>query len=327
MFADEAAAAKAELERVKAKRQAAKKAEVERLRKHQADFTARPIVRLCVALIFELLLVERPHLRNMRIKVLDVMSGPGVWASEVLRYAQRNGLDVEITAVEIRGEELPYLRRFAHHIIHDKWQAAFDDGQVYHLVIGNPAFDEARAQVRPEWPIGSDVSPTGLPKATPEEKAIRRSLKAKARARILDRGYAGGGLEALTEAEAKYETGSSLVMMALLSGAYTALFTSLQCYSKTASGWLVAQELTPHAEARIPGSINFRKNGGADDKPYTVTCWRRVGEETPWWKTCQLPIIDGRSWKVRPGRESDDSLAQDGCPILEPLKLPPADED
>lgn len=78
------------------------------------------------------------------LRVLDVCAGSGVWASEVRRWAEAHGIEVEIDAIEVRPEEREHLERVAQRVhIGDALamlEVQQDAGPVWHIIVGNPAF-------------------------------------------------------------------------------------------------------------------------------------------------------------------------------------------
>jgi len=84
------------------------------------------------------------------IRILDVCAGAGVWASEVRRLFAELGVEVHITAVELaREREEAHLPRHADEVVWGDWRAfakrCAAEGRWFDLVIGNPAFKQARA--------------------------------------------------------------------------------------------------------------------------------------------------------------------------------------
>lgn len=84
------------------------------------------------------------------IRVLDVCAGAGVWASEVRHLFAILGIAVHITAVELDEErEGEYLPRHADEVVFMGWrefaQKCKAEGRWFDLIVGNPAFTQARA--------------------------------------------------------------------------------------------------------------------------------------------------------------------------------------
>lgn len=83
------------------------------------------------------------------LRIIDICAGAGVWASEVRRLLTLMGIAVHITAVELDPVEEPYLRRHADEVVIGDWRAFIErcrkEGRWFDLVIGNPAFSQARA--------------------------------------------------------------------------------------------------------------------------------------------------------------------------------------
>jgi len=83
------------------------------------------------------------------LRILDICAGAGVWASEARRLLTLLGFEVHITAVELDPSERLYLRRHADEVVIGDWREFIErcrkEGRWFDLVIGNPAFSQARA--------------------------------------------------------------------------------------------------------------------------------------------------------------------------------------
>lgn len=264
--------------------------------------------------------IELPDGRTRVIRVLDICAGAGVWASEVRRLARLMGFQVQITAVDYAPEERPWLCRHADRVIIADWHEAL--GMVmdatgnwnwlatpaeYDLIVGNPAFSQARAARRPEWPQGQGAKgKNGKPKLLPAEAKVRLQLKKAA--------VAKGQLEELAE----YDPERSMPALCLRSAPAVILYATQQCFTKTAAGWLT-RLLYPNALAYdIPGSIGHRgRKVGHDDKPYTTYVWLRGHTAADPTRTFLLTPVDDRSWAERPGTEPDEWLDRNKIPFLQ----------
>jgi hypothetical protein len=258
--------------------------------------------------------------RRRVIRVLDICAGAGVWASEVRRFAAAHGFEVHITAVDYEPDERENLLRHAHEVIIGDWHEALGmvldergvwvwgpERREYDLVIGNPAFSQARAATRAEWPRAS-----GPPKK-PGGPATVTKAEARERKRLTDK-----MLERRDFPErAEYDTASSMPALCLECAPAVVLYTTQQCYLKTSSGWLTRLDYPYAVVYEIPSSIGHRGRGeGQDDKPYAAFVWLRGrGEPT---ETFMLEPIADRNWDERPGTESDAWLAANGIPVLRP---------
>lgn len=138
-----------------------------KLRELEADFTPRPVARAIVRWLFDLvvlvthyqglmLLAQRHGATRVLsyptpvLRVLDVCAGAGVWASVVRELMVELGIPVHITAVEIdEDREREYLPRHADEVVWDDWRAFVErckaEGRWFDMVVGNPAFKQARA--------------------------------------------------------------------------------------------------------------------------------------------------------------------------------------
>jgi len=258
--------------------------------------------------------------RRRVFEVLDICCGAGVWASEVHRFAAAHGFEVRITAVDYEPDERANLLRHAHEVIIGDWHEALGmvqdergvwvwgpERRKYDLVIGNPAFSQARAATRAEWPRAS-----GPPKK-PGGPATVTKAEARERKRLTDK-----MLERRDFPErAEYDTAGSMPALCLECAPAVVLYTTQQCYLKTSSGWLARLDYPYAVVYEIPSSIGHRGRGeGQDDKPYAAFVWLRGrGEPT---ETFMLEPIADRNWDERPGTESDAWLAANGIPVLRP---------
>jgi len=276
--------------------------------------------------------------RRRVIRVLDICAGAGVFSSEVRRFAALLGFDVWITAVDYEPDELPHLRRHADEVIIGDWHVALgmeqrkvfvttmtpagceieveetrwvwgenrgENRREYDLIIGNPAFTQARAATRGGWPeaSGPPKKPGGPPTVTKTEARRRKHLTD---ARVAAGEYAE---------RAEYDTAGSMPALCLECAPAVVLYTTQQCYLKTSAGWLTRLDYPYAVTYEIPSSIGHRGRGeGQDDKPYSAFVWLRGrGEPTA---TFMLPPIADRNWDVRPGTETDEWLAANGIPVL-----------
>lgn len=143
----------------------------ERKRDLEEDLTPRMVVRAFVEAMLGDSMVERTALgahvtigarllqagvsAESPLRVLDICAGHGVWGSEFARFwvnslrLHRDWLNV--SAVELDPSKTDGLRRWADFVLEGDWHIAFD-GRSYDLVLGNPAFSQAKA---PEHPKGS----------------------------------------------------------------------------------------------------------------------------------------------------------------------------
>ena len=256
--------------------------------------------------------------RRRVIRVLDICAGAGVFSSEVRRFAALLGFEVHITAVDYEPDELQHLLRHADEVIIGDWHEALGmarnkagvwywpgEKAQFDVIIGNPAFSQARAATRPEWPeaSGPPKKPGGQPTVTKAEAKIRKQLTDKAVA-------AGEYPE-----RAEYDTAGSMPALCLECAPAVVLYTTQQCYTKTSAGWLTRLDYPYAVTYEIPSSIGHRGRGeGQDDKPYSAFVWLRGrGEPTA---TFMLPPIADRNWDVRPGTETDEWLAANGIPVM-----------
>jgi predicted RNA methylase len=286
------------------------------LRAFERDYTPRPVAMDVVTWYFDNILAPPEEMERSPaalaleamllaslldctdcIEVLDTNAGAGVWASCVRRYLERVGARFRITAVEINPDEAQHLRRHADHVVIGNWRAYVErcqqEGKRFHLVIGNPAFSQARAQRHPEW------------------IAYKAARKQKLRARKP------------SVAEYMPETSMPALMMTIADAVI--LYTTQQSWTKTESGYSVALAYPPAVTLNIPGSISHRvgsnpENGkryGADSVPYATTMWL-AGVGTAFTEGYMLPPLSQRSWRadLRPGAEPDEWLAANGIPTV-----------
>ena len=301
------------LEAKAAEAAAASLAHEQRLRKHEADFTVRPIARRLVSKVMPLVVHAGV------VEVLDINAGAGVFASEVLRWAVLHGVRVHITAVEIRDEERQWLLRTAHKVVIADWHAGLGMRRVtamsaqwmfagqrrFDLVIGNPAFRQARAPLREGWPAPRHDNDGNRIKPTVEETATRKRLTAEA--------VAAGLLPELAE----YDPAQSMPALCIQCAPVVALYGTQQMWTKTASGWLVREHLPPALAWDIPGSLGHRGQGAGQDRvPYSMTIWKR-GHDGATATRMLEPIPSGdRNWTMRPGTEPIEWLEANGIPYL-----------
>lgn len=262
--------------------------------------------------------IEAVDGRYRVIRVLDICAGAGVFASEVRRFAALLGFQVHITAVDYEPDELPNLVRHADEVIIGDWRTALglvqdergawvwgDDKREYDLIIGNPAFSQARAATRAEWPraSGPPKKPGGQPTVTKAE--------AKERKRLTDKMVAAGEYPE----RAEYDPSMSMPALCLECAPAVVLYATQQCYTKTSSGWLTRLDYPYSVVYEVPSSIGHRGRGeGQDDKPYSAFMWLRgCGEPS---STFLLRPIADRNWDERPGAESDEWLEAHGIPVL-----------
>lgn len=121
-----------------------------RLRLHGADFTPRAVAAQA---LHRLLSSSRPPRR-----VLDICAGAGVYSSEAKAIARARGVDLHVTAIELREEERRFLEHNADVAIIGDWSLA-TELEPFDLIVGNPAF--------PIWPLALPqllrcLTPAGL---------------------------------------------------------------------------------------------------------------------------------------------------------------------
>jgi hypothetical protein len=256
--------------------------------------------------------------RRRVIHVLDICAGAGVFASEIRRFAALLGFEVHITAVDYEPDELPNLVRHADEVIIGDWHTALgmvqdelgvwvwgpDGKREFDLIIGNPAFSQARAATRPEWPRAS-----GPPKKPGGQPTVTRA-EAKERKRLADLAVAAGEYPE----RAEYDPSKSMPALCLECAPAVVLYATQQCYTKTSSGWLTRIDYPYTVVYEVPSSIGHRGRGeGQDDKPYSAFMWLRgCGEPS---STFMLRPISDRNWDERPGAESDEWLKEQGIPL------------
>ena len=292
------------------------RAQEQRYREHEADFTPRPVARALVAATMPRVVErywQRPDEPRL-IRVLGVCSGAGVFESEVLRWCVLNHVDVHITAVEIRPEERENLRRHAHDVVIGDWHEGLgmrrdgdgwvwrDEPPKYDLVIGNPAFSQARAPYRRGWPS---------PRVDDNGHTIKLTKSEQAQRRKMVKHYADAGDLAARD------PWMSMPLLCLRVAKVVALYGTQQCWTKTASGWLVRLHRDYDHVLDIPGSIGHREGKGGDSVPYSLFTW--VAGSTSGHASTSLlaPLASSdRNWTTRPGTESDECLLADGVPIL-----------
>jgi hypothetical protein len=264
--------------------------------------------------------IERPIDRRRVIRVLDICAGAGVWGSEVRRIASMMGFEVWITAVDYEPDERENLIRHADEVIIGDWHVALGmeqnergvwfwpgEKREYDLIVGNPAFSQARAATRPEWPeaSGPPKKDGGQPTVTKAEAKIRKQLT-----------------DAMIEAgeypeRAEYDTANSMPALCLQCAPAVCLYTTQQCYLKTSSGWLTWLDYPGALAFNVPSSIGHRgRSGGMDDKPYGVSVWLRGHERTAPTLTFMIDPVEDRGYDMRPGTEPDEWLEAHGIPFL-----------
>lgn len=285
-----------------------------KLRKAEADFTPRAVVRAILLWYFEhiirviahreldehgvfretgdlLLVLQGQAARGAAnlvlsrptpvLRILDVCAGAGVWASEIRRLFAILGIAVHITAVELHEErEREYLPRHADEVVFDDWRTFAKrckaEGRWFDLAIGNPGFIQARA-----LEVGGKLDPdTSMP------------------ALLMD-----------------------------IAGAVM-LYMTMQGWTKTEAGACVRERYPMAFAVDIPGSVNHRtglnpkgKRWSADDKAYSTSMWlgKIAGPHVGLTVGGMLKPMDGRSWKegLRPGAEPLEWLRAEGIPYLE----------
>jgi len=317
LFPGLAAAEREELAAARVREAAAEK----RLREREADFTPRLVARAVVeAVMLRIFGASLGAAAGRVIRVLDICAGAGVWASEVHRFAAAHGFAVHITAVDYEPDERANLLRHAHEVIIGDWHEALGmvldergvwvwgpDRREYDLVIGNPAFSQARAATRAEWPRAS-----GPPKKPGGPATVTKS-EARERKRLTDKMLEAGEYPE----RAEYDTAGSMPALCLECAPAVVLYTTQQCYLKTSSGWLTRLDYPYAVVYEIPSSIGHRGRGeGQDDKPYAAFVWLRGRGEPS--ETFMIEPVADRNWDERPGTESDAWLAANGIPVLRP---------
>lgn len=241
-----------------------------------------------------------PHgVPDKELYVLDTNAGAGVWASAVRVACHRRGVPVRIVAVEINPAEALYLRRHADVVHIGGWREQAERFELnscrFDLVIGNPAFSQARAPQHPQW------------------QAYRAAAKHRRAALKMSR-PAVQEFDAMESMPAIYKRISTAVV----------LYTSQQGWTKTESGYAVRLEHPPAVALDIPGSINHRvgknpendKRYSADSVPYSTNMWLAGRNRST--ETFLLPPLKTRSWKpnLRPGAEPDEWLRANGIPTV-----------
>lgn len=122
----------------------------ERLREHSADFTPRGVVDQFVARYFDLVQrVEGPEwARREPHRVLDPAAGGGVFGQSIRAEAEKRGLDVHLTAVELRDEEATNLGRHYDEVVTADALEYAKDAQLFDWIVTNPPFPLWREYVR-----------------------------------------------------------------------------------------------------------------------------------------------------------------------------------
>jgi hypothetical protein len=271
--------------------------------------------------------------RRRTIRVLDICAGAGVWSSEVRRFAALLGFEVWITAVDYEPDERQHLVRHADEVIIGNWHEAlgmmerkvwvktmtpagteieveetrwvWGEKREYDMIIGNPAFSQARAATRAGWPAAS-----GPPKEDGGPPTVTKA-EAKRRKQLTDAVVAAGEYGE----RAEYDTAGSMPALCLECAPAVVLYTTQQCYTKTSAGWLTRLDYPYAVVYEIPSSIGHRGRGkGQDDKPYSAFVWLRGRGEPA--QTFMLKPVEDRNWDVRPGTEPDEWLEANGIPFF-----------
>lgn len=296
-------------------------AKVVRLREREADYTPRPVVRAVLGWYFaNVLRISRwrpvdegcqactvlsavelvehtcPEpsmwLLSMRgggivsrptevIRVLDLLAGAGVWASEARRFFAQLGIPVEIWAVEIAGEEEVHLRRHADRVVIGDWREfaaqCKAEGLWFDLAIGNPAFSQARAPKVGDK-FDADASMPGV---------------------MHD--IAGATILYLTQ-QTWTKTASGFEVRRVYPPAF-------------------AVDIPGSVAHRAGVNPKTGRRWSADSIPYTASMWlgRIAGPHVGPTSTDMLEPFDGRSWneELRPGAEPLAWLGSAGIPYLE----------
>lgn len=98
--------------------------------------------------------------KDQPFRALDVCAGYGAWGSEFAHHWVSSGLPREwlsLIAVELDSRKRGSLVRWVDVVIIGDWREAFT-GLCYDIVIGNPAFPQARAPEGPDGVLRPDES-------------------------------------------------------------------------------------------------------------------------------------------------------------------------
>jgi len=343
----------ARVRREAAKRERARAMAEKKLRKREADFTGREIVRRELGAGWLVYLGTDPLGRHRwriggvvveldrALHALDLGAGAGVWSSELRRKAAREGWPVHITAVELEPDELRWLERHADEVIIGDWREAFgmvldleaeaaeghegiwvypgDARIAFDLVLGNPPFSQARAATRRRWPINPEKGsvPEPMRKAALARNApVRKALVAEQLRELARAGRDPRDRDVIVlgKALAEYDPRGSMVGVALQHAPACFLYLSQQGWTKTASGWLTRMHYPIARIYDVPGSISHREGGGGDSISYAGSLWL-VGHDGPA-ETYMLEPFADRAWRVRPGTEPDAWCDAEGIPLL-----------
>lgn len=269
-----------------------------RLREHEADFTPRPVVRAILEWYLANVLRVAGLANGQRylyltggsvatrpssvLRILDACAGAGVWASEVRRLFMLLGVDVHITAIELREEEAPHLRRHADRVVIGDWRAFVEsckrDGTRFDLVVGNPPFALARA---------------------PEISRTECDVDASMPVMLADI--------------------ASLVILYNSQQAWTKTSRGYEVRRRFPPAYAV--DVPGSINHRSGVNPENDKRYAADKIPYSACLWlgAPAGPHVGLTPTGMIDPIDGRSWRedLRPGAEPDEWLAANGIPTVE----------
>ena len=127
----------------------------ERLREHSADFTPRGVVDQFVSSYFDLVQgVEGDEwARKEPHRVLDPAAGGGVFGQAIRAEAEKRGLLMHITAVELRGEEASNLGRHYDEVVTGDALEYAKNRRPFDWIVTNPPFPRWREYVRAFQPL------------------------------------------------------------------------------------------------------------------------------------------------------------------------------